>query len=307
MNVMVRLSLFFLMASANWLLSGCSNDKTLQNSPSSQEAFDAIPTTGESGSTNSAQAAQERAKAVAESSVASQSNNIDAASARPNSKTTQPANATDAQANSGTSVNSARQEPSGENQRSVPGAKKRHRPFLRRVQPRTPHRPTVHLTTRHAESCLVQLGEPFPALNISDLHGDQQSTTQLYGDQLTLVVFWEAQKVFAREQYTRLQTEVVNIFPESAVKIIPIKVWGTRRELDEIEVSPSVQANCLFDPAGEAFAQVATSETPRSYLLDKNGVVVWFDLEYSETTRRQLRNAIEFYLQPENLANPNIK
>lgn len=307
MNVTVRLSLLFLLVSANWLLCGCSNDKKLQNSSSSQEAFDAISTTDESGSTNSSQAARKMAKAVAESSVASQRNNIDAASARPDSKTTQPTNATDAQAKLGTSVNSTRPETRQGKQSSVSGATKRHRPFLHRRQRRTPYRPTVHLTTRHAESCLVQLGKPFPVLNVSDLNGDRQSTAQLYGDQLTLVVFWEANKVFAREQYTRLQTEVGNIFPESAVKIIPIKVWGTSKELDEIDVSPSVQASCLFDPAGEAFAQVATSKTPRSYLLDKNGIVVWFDLEYSETTRRQLRNAIEFHLQHGATANPNAK
>ena len=49
----------------------------------------------------------------------------------------------------------------------------------------------------------------------------------------------------------------------------------------------------LMDPQGKALAQVATRYLPRTYLVDAAGKIVWFDMEYSPSTRRQLIQAIE--------------
>ena len=48
----------------------------------------------------------------------------------------------------------------------------------------------------------------------------------------------------------------------------------------------------LLDSEGEALAKVATRRLPRTYLLDKKGKILWFDMEYSASTRRDLRDAI---------------
>jgi hypothetical protein len=53
----------------------------------------------------------------------------------------------------------------------------------------------------------------------------------------------------------------------------------------------------LSDKDGAAHKQVATSKLPRSYLLDPSGKILWFDLEYSPTTRRDLAQAIRFTLE----------
>jgi len=52
----------------------------------------------------------------------------------------------------------------------------------------------------------------------------------------------------------------------------------------------------FLDPGGTYFAQVATEKPPRLYLLDGQGKILWFDLEYSETTRQQLGQAIQVVL-----------
>jgi hypothetical protein len=48
----------------------------------------------------------------------------------------------------------------------------------------------------------------------------------------------------------------------------------------------------LFDREGNYFAKVATEQLPRLYLADSQGKVLWFDIEYSTTTRRQLTEAV---------------
>ena len=49
-----------------------------------------------------------------------------------------------------------------------------------------------------------------------------------------------------------------------------------------------------MDPQGKALAQVATRYLPRTYLVDSEGKIVWFDMEYSPSTRRHLLQAIEY-------------
>jgi len=53
----------------------------------------------------------------------------------------------------------------------------------------------------------------------------------------------------------------------------------------------------LLDPKGEYFAKIASErKMPRTYLLDAQGKVLWFDLEYSNTARRDLVQGIEVAL-----------
>ena len=52
----------------------------------------------------------------------------------------------------------------------------------------------------------------------------------------------------------------------------------------------------LLDDKGVALGAVATRKLPRTYLLDASGKILWFDIEYSNTTRRELREAIQFVL-----------
>jgi hypothetical protein len=52
----------------------------------------------------------------------------------------------------------------------------------------------------------------------------------------------------------------------------------------------------LLDAEGKALDAVATEKLPRTYLLDASGQILWFDIEYSESTRRELKNAIVWHL-----------
>ena len=52
----------------------------------------------------------------------------------------------------------------------------------------------------------------------------------------------------------------------------------------------------LHDADGKAFAAVGKDKLPRVYLVDPQGKVLWFDLEYSLTTRRELQQALRVVL-----------
>ena len=48
----------------------------------------------------------------------------------------------------------------------------------------------------------------------------------------------------------------------------------------------------LIDADGAALAQVGTVSLPRVYVFDGNHRIAWFDVEYSEATRRELQQTL---------------
>ena len=48
----------------------------------------------------------------------------------------------------------------------------------------------------------------------------------------------------------------------------------------------------LLDADGKAFAQVGSERLPRVFVVDPAGKILWFDIEYSQTTRRELHQAL---------------
>ena len=160
------------------------------------------------------------------------------------------------------------------------------------------HRPQMLLTEAHAKTCLVKLGDQMPKLTLVDLEGSPQTLTDLYGRKLTVVVFWTDDKVFAREQFARLTQEVLQPFSQFGVNVVAVNVGDPPDVARSLAAEHDVDFPCLLDPDGTAFAQLATTKLPRTYLLDSQGTIRWFDIEYSQTTARELRNAIYYYLQP---------
>ena len=50
---------------------------------------------------------------------------------------------------------------------------------------------------------------------------------------------------------------------------------------------------CLIDADATYFKSVATEKLPRTYLLDQEGKILWFDIEYSQSTYRELLKTLD--------------
>ena len=136
-----------------------------------------------------------------------------------------------------------------------------------------------------------------PNLELPDLQGQSRQLKDLLGDRLTVVVFWNARYVFALEQFSRLQRDVVDEFSSFGVAVVAVNVGDQVDDVRHIAAEHQGVFPCLLDKDGMAFGQVATTKLPRTYVLDAEGRVLWFDIEYSRTTERELNNAIKYSLQ----------
>jgi peroxiredoxin len=159
-------------------------------------------------------------------------------------------------------------------------------------------RPEVLLSADHAGTCHVSVGDVFPDLSLASLQGEPTSLQAHLGQRLTIVVFWNAHQPMSVEQILHLQQEFAEIYQGAGVSVVTINVANSAEDArGRVPDDAAGGFVHLHDTDGSAFAQVATTLLPRTYLLRSDRRVVWFDMEYSRSTSRELRNAILYVLQ----------
>ena len=154
----------------------------------------------------------------------------------------------------------------------------------------------MNLTEQHAATCRVGVGDPFPDFELPDVEGQQQSLSQLSGDRLTLVVFWNAAEPTALEELADLARYHQPRFGDRGLAIVAVNTGDDAQLAGELAQQAGAQFAVLSDADGSVFEQVATEKIPRTYLLDPSGTILWFDMEYSTTTRRDMVEAIRYSL-----------
>lgn len=166
--------------------------------------------------------------------------------------------------------------------------------------PPPPKIPEVHLPEQLAKTNLVGVGDSMPPGEVTSLEGSPQPLQSVYGERLTVVFFWKGEDLYSQmaavDALQFLEEDVVKSYGGKGVQVVAINVREApgvvRQRLNEAKASfPNFR-----DPEGAYFAKVATERLPRIYLLDGQGKILWFDLEYSRTTRTELMRAIQVAL-----------
>jgi peroxiredoxin len=168
-------------------------------------------------------------------------------------------------------------------------------------EPPPPTVPEVHMPEALRDTCLVFVGDEMPGGELADLEGNTKSLAELRGEKLTVILFWNrGEELFAQMAATAaledLQKDVAEPYGSKGVAVVAINVKdsaeGARQNVDEAGAKYPI----LSDPEGEYFAKVATQDLPRVYLLDADGKLLWLDVEFSRTTRRNLMQAVQVEL-----------
>jgi hypothetical protein len=181
-----------------------------------------------------------------------------------------------------------------------PGAKKDDEkaptPAVKPEPPPPATIPKVALTATLLETCKVKVGDAMPDDQGKDLRGDKPLRA-LYGSKLTAILFWTSDNPYSGQALEDLAADVARPYGEKGVAVVGINVKDPPdRAARAIESAGGQAFPNLLDPAGKFFAKVATEKLPRLYLLDAAGKVLWFDLQYSDSTRHDLLTAIQVAL-----------
>lgn len=151
--------------------------------------------------------------------------------------------------------------------------------------------PPVLLTAGHQALCKVGVGDQFPAIELPKLAGGEASLQQLAGKQGTVVCIWRPDRWMSRAALKDLaglaKSDVAEGFTFVGIAV------GQSADAAQAELQKAgAEFTQLLDAEAATLAQVGPDSLPRLYVLDAQGKIVWFDIEFSEATRRELRQTL---------------
>jgi peroxiredoxin len=167
--------------------------------------------------------------------------------------------------------------------------------------PPPPTIPKVALSNADLATCLVNVGQSMPAAELPDPAGKMQALDSLYGPKLTVVCFWTIgatprARLVAAEALHDLVKAIVEPFGEKGVQVVGINVGDKAEAVQQLGPAGTTFPN-LLDAKGELIAKIAKDKKmPRVFLLDAGGRVLWFDVEFSRSSRQDLVQAIRAVL-----------
>jgi peroxiredoxin len=152
--------------------------------------------------------------------------------------------------------------------------------------------PEVEMTEQHAKTCLLKVGDMLPAGQLPDLAGQPQDLSRLFGAKLTVVVFFREGESAAQTELADLAIGVASPLAARGVNVVGICERGAAATVQEMCKKAGASFPVLIDADGAYFARLATGKMPRTYLVDKTGKILWFDIDYTRDTRHDLREAL---------------
>jgi peroxiredoxin len=153
--------------------------------------------------------------------------------------------------------------------------------------------PPVVLSKGHANLCRVKVGDTLPAIELPQV-GDAKKTklSDLYGKAATVVVFCADDRKMSHMEMADLATDVIEPYGVKGVAVVGVAVKEKPDQAASAVTEVGKEIPMLVDDKGTAFAQVGSRRLPRTFVLDANGKILWFDIEYSHATRRELQQAL---------------
>lgn len=156
--------------------------------------------------------------------------------------------------------------------------------------------PQVALTDTLLATCLVKMGDTLPAAELPDVAGRPQALSALLGRKVTVLFFWTAGNRYSRQEVEDLSDYATPEMAADGVAVIGINHGDNLEAIRKVATEAGVKYPMLQDPQGAYFHKLATEKVLRTYLLDAQGRVLWFDLEYSQGTQRDLLRGVNVAL-----------
>ena len=160
-----------------------------------------------------------------------------------------------------------------------------------------PSVPQVVLSEKHKDLCRKRVGDQIDQVAVKDVSGREVKIKEELSDRFTVLIFWSEKSVSGYEQFRRIPVDVLAKYAPHRVKVVTVNVGGSVEETHRLTGRAAKKILSLADTDSALFHQFASTHVPRTYVLDKDGRILWFDMEYSESTRRSLDNALTYFIR----------
>ena len=152
--------------------------------------------------------------------------------------------------------------------------------------------PPVMLTAGHAALCRVSVGDVFPAIELPQLGSGPTKLSAFSGQKATVVLFWQPGHWMSRIALADVAKDVAAAARDATVGVVGIVEAESSDAAKADLAKAQAKFSQVLDADGAALAKVGSVALPRVYVLDGEGRIAWFDIEYSEATRRELQQIL---------------
>lgn len=151
--------------------------------------------------------------------------------------------------------------------------------------------PPVLLSDEHREQIVIDVGQPLPDLELPLVGTDQLVPLPgAYGESGSVIVWIAALDRQAKALVRDLTPDVIDRYAKRNIGLVVVAV-GKRVDLKAIR-ELGYEGSVYHDADGTSFKAIGSISLPRVYVLDQQGQIAWFDIEYSQTTRRELSRSL---------------
>jgi peroxiredoxin len=156
--------------------------------------------------------------------------------------------------------------------------------------------PPVLLTTDHRKRCRVHIGDSLPPIELPLLGGNPTKLATLQGKQATVILFWHPHHWMTQDALNDI-SGLTKQWANQRVKLVGIASGQPAGKVQTQLTAVGAEFPQLLDTDNHAYSQVSNlkaseSSLPWIIVLDAEGKIAWFDIEYSESSRRELRQTV---------------
>ena len=133
----------------------------------------------------------------------------------------------------------------------------------------------------YKESSLVTVGDMAPDFTATTLTGESFTLSEERGN-VVLVVLFTHTCPDCKALFNDIMPRIKDI-EASGARIIAVSRGGTQHEIEEYMLSNGYTFDVIADSSAKIYKLYATTYVPRTYLVDRDGVIRHTTIEYDAT------------------------
>lgn len=141
------------------------------------------------------------------------------------------------------------------------------------------------------ETTLIHAGDEAPDFTVEMLDGSKQTLSALRG-KVVLVTFWATWCPPCRQEMAHMQKGVIDHFAGKDLVVIPISRGETRATVESFIQKMGYTFPVGLDHDKSIYQKYATNYVPRSFVIDREGKVVYVAVGYDEVVAEEINAAI---------------
>lgn len=159
------------------------------------------------------------------------------------------------------------------------------------VEAKAADAPTITAQDDINETTLIHAGDEAPDFTVEMLDGSKQTLSALRG-KVALVTFWATWCPPCRQEMAHMQEGVIDHFAGKDLVVIPISRGETRATVESFIKKMGYTFPVGLDHDKSIYLKYATNYVPRSFVIDREGKVVYVAVGYDEVVAEEINAAI---------------